>query len=98
MSNINDTYFEGTYKEIWRTIIPEELTSKEVDFMSSYFNLGKDSKVLDLMCGYGRHAVALAQKGMIITGIDNLKDYIEEIKEVAKNENLSIDAILGDVI
>lgn len=39
MSNINDTYFDGHYKEIWRTIIPDELTVKETDFILNYFTL-----------------------------------------------------------
>ena len=62
MENINDSYFDGYYKELWRSIIPGELTIKEVDFMLPYFHLQPGSKVLDLMCGYGRHAIALAQK------------------------------------
>ncbi|MBL0273648.1 MAG: class I SAM-dependent methyltransferase [Chitinophagaceae bacterium] len=79
MSNINDTFFDGSYKDIWRKIIPEELTVKEVDFMLSYFNLQPGNKVLDLMCGYGRHAIALARKGIAVTAIDNLEDYTREI-------------------
>ncbi len=62
MSNINDTYFDGHYKEIWRTIIPDELTVKETDFILNYFTLEPGSAVLDLMCGYGRHAFALQKK------------------------------------
>ncbi len=79
MSNINDTYFDGYYKDIWRSIIPEELTVKEVDFMQQYFNLDTGSKVLDLMCGYGRHAIALAKKGIPVTAVDILDEYIDEI-------------------
>ena len=90
MENINDSYFDGYYKDIWRTIIPDELTVKEVDFMLPYFNLQPGSKVLDLMCGYGRHAIALAKKGINVTAVDNLDDYIDEIKEVAEKENLPI--------
>lgn len=97
MANINDTYFNGAYKEIWRTVIPEELTAKEVDFILPYFMLQPGSKVLDLMCGYGRHAIALAKKGMVVTAIDNLDDYINEIKQVAEKESLSITAIQSDV-
>ncbi|HKB43030.1 MAG TPA: hypothetical protein VKC90_01525, partial [Chitinophagaceae bacterium] len=62
MDNINDTYFDGYYKEIWRAMIPDELTRKEIEFIVPYFNLQPGSKVLDLMCGYGRHAIALAKK------------------------------------
>jgi cyclopropane fatty-acyl-phospholipid synthase-like methyltransferase len=98
MPNINDTFFDGAYKEIWKTIIPDELTVKEVDFMLPYFNLQAGSKVLDLMCGYGRHALALARKGIAVTAVDNLEDYINEIQESAKKENLPVKAVKAAVI
>ena len=97
MSNINDTFFDGYYKEIWRSLIPDELTVKEVDFMVSYFNLQVGNKVLDLMCGYGRHAIALAKKGISVTAIDNLEDYINEINEAAEKEQLPLKAIRENV-
>ena len=98
MNNINDTYFDGFYKQIWRSIIPDELTGKEVDFMIPYFNLQAGSKVLDLMCGYGRHTLALAKKGVAVTAIDNLGDYIDEIQETVDKEQLPVKAIKADVI
>ena len=98
MNNINDSYFDSYYKEIWRTLIPDELTVKEVDFMLSYFNLQPGSKVLDLMCGYGRHAIALAKKGMAVTGVDNLEDYIIEISEIAEKEQLPLKLVKTDIL
>jgi len=98
MSNINDTYFDGLYKDIWKNIIPAELTPKEVDFIIPYFKLQQDSSVLDLMCGYGRHALALAAKGIHVTAVDNLPDYINELKKNAEAENLPVEAVLADVI
>lgn len=97
MSNINDTFFDGHYKQIWKTIIPEELTVKEVDFILSYFNLQGGDKVLDMMCGYGRHAIALAKKGLSVTAVDNLGDYITEILEAAKKESLPVTAVKSDI-
>ena len=98
MENVNDSYFDGYYKEMWRAIIPEELTGKEIDFMLPYFNLQPGSKVLDLMCGYGRHAIALAKKGISVTAVDNLDDYINEIKKITEKENLPISAVKSGVI
>lgn len=97
MSNINDSYFDGHYKDIWRAIIPAELTIKEVDFMLQYFKLQPGSKVLDIMCGYGRHAIALAKKGMVVTAVDNLEEYIQEVRQTAEKESLPIRAIREDV-
>ena len=98
MNNSNDSYFNGHYKDIWRSIIPAELTVKEVDFILSYFDLKKGSKVLDLMCGYGRHAIALAKKGIEVTAVDNLDAYIKEINKIAKEENIPVRGINVDVL
>ena len=97
MENINNTYFEGYYKNIWKNIVPEELTIREADFIRNYFKVQPGYRVLDLMCGYGRHAIALAKSGMHVTAVDNLKDYIEEVRAIAAKENLRIDAVQSDV-
>lgn len=97
MGNINDTFFDGYYKEIWRTVIPDELTVKETDFILSYFDLQAESKVLDLMCGYGRHTIALARKGIQVTAVDNLPAYTNEIRETVNRENLPVDVVTGSV-
>ena len=98
MSNINDSYFDGYYKDIWRSTIPAELTVKEIEFILNYFKLQPGSKVLDIMCGYGRHAIGLAKKGVAVTAVDNLDEYIAEIKKTVASDNLPIAAIKSDVI
>ena len=90
MENINNTYFDGYYKDIWRDIIPAELTQKEAEFMESYFELDKTSAVLDLMCGYGRHALALGRKGIRVTAVDNLAAYIADVEMAATAEGLPV--------
>ena len=96
--NINNTFFDGYYKEIWRHIFPEKTTLAEVDFMISDGKLVPGNSVLDIMCGYGRHSLELARRGLKVTAVDNLSDYINEIKEKATAENLSIDCICADVL
>jgi len=98
MENANNTYFDGYYKEIWRSYIPAELTVKETDFMIRHFNLQPGSTVLDIMCGYGRHAIALAEKGISVTAVDNLEEYIYELTETARKKDLPIHALEADVI
>lgn len=98
MGNINDSFFEGEYKEIWRSLIPAVLTEKEIDFMVSYFNLEKGDRVLDLMCGYGRHSLALGRKEIRVTAIDNLKAYIDEINETAGAEGLPVQAFRENIV
>jgi cyclopropane fatty-acyl-phospholipid synthase-like methyltransferase len=98
MDNINNSYFDGHYKDIWKSIIPAELTVKEIEFILRYFNLTKGDKVLDLMCGYGRHAISLAQNGIEVTAVDNLKEYIDEIRSIVNDEGLSVKAVKADII
>ena len=96
--NVNDSFFDGQYKDIWRAYIPEELTRRELDFIIQYFKLEPENKVLDIMCGYGRHSIGLARKGISVTAVDNLKEYVDEIQQVAIAENLSIKAMRSDVL
>lgn len=96
--NINDSFFEGYYKNIWRALIPEALTKAEVDYLVNEAGLKPGSKVLDLMCGYGRHTLSLARRGIDVTAVDNLADYINEIKEIAAKEDLPVTASRQDVM
>lgn len=98
MENINDSFFDGHYKDVWRAIIPEVLTVREVQFMMDYFNLTPGDKVLDMMCGYGRHTLGLASKGVKVTAVDNLPDYVNEIRAAAAPGQLPVEAIQHDVI
>ncbi|MFD2920278.1 SAM-dependent methyltransferase [Terrimonas rubra] len=97
MANINDSYFDGHYKDIWREINPPELTRVEVEFMIKQFGLNKDSVVLDMMCGYGRHALALAREGVTVTAIDNLEAYTDEVAATAAAENLPVTTIRDNI-
>src|SRR5262245_45467839 len=98
VENINNTFFDGYYKDVWRALIPEALTKAEVDYLVKEAELGPGNRVLDLMCGYGRHTLSLARMGIHVTAVDNLPDYINEIKGIAIKENLPVDSVLQDVI
>jgi len=97
-ANINDVFFEGSYKNVWKSLIPAGLTEIEADFVMEVANLKKGDRVLDIMCGYGRHAIELAKKELTITAVDNLKDYVEEIKNTAKEQALAIEPILSGAL
>lgn len=96
--NINNTFFDGHYKEIWRHIFPEKTTLAEIDFIINDARLEPGNYVLDIMCGYGRHTLELARRGMNVTAVDNLPDYINEIKSKAGAENLPINSLCEDVL
>lgn len=96
--NINNSFFEGSYKHAWKGIIPAGLTEAEVDFIQDIAAIKKGDKVLDIMCGYGRHALELGRREIQVTAIDNLNAYIKEIKTKASEQNLSVKAVQADVL
>lgn len=93
----NDTLFQGVYKELWRQIVPPELTDAEIDFIYDIANLKDHDTVLDMMCGYGRHSIGLARKGVKMKALDNLHSYINEISEIIKKDKLPVECIEADL-
>jgi SAM-dependent methyltransferase len=55
------------------------------------------SSVLDLGCGPGRHALALARRGAEVVGIDHSEDFIGLARRRAAEEGLSVEFRAGDV-
>jgi SAM-dependent methyltransferase len=96
--NINNDYFKGYYKEIWRQIFPEKVTIAETDYIIEECVLKEGSEVLDIMCGYGRHALELGKKGIKVIAVDNLPEYCNEINEKALAENLDVKSICTDIL
>ena len=96
--NVNNSFFDGYYKDIWRQIFPEKTTLAETEWIINDGNLEAGAHVLDLMCGYGRHTFELARRGVNVTAVDNLCEYINEIKDKATAEKLPIEALCEDVL
>lgn len=57
----------------------------------------KSGSVLDLGCGEGRNALFLAKKGFDVIGIDISKEAIEKFLKKAKELNLKVKGVRGDI-
>ncbi len=81
------------YKTIWTLDIKNhswvEETEAQIEHILSHVNLPQGAKVLDLACGFGRHSLALAQKGYNVTGVDITEAYIADARRSA--EELGLD-------
>ena len=58
-------------------------TPNEINFIKKY--IPKNGKILDMGCGSGRHAVALAKKGYSVKAVDNAAVLFEKAKKDNKN-------------
>ncbi|MEX0768417.1 MAG: class I SAM-dependent methyltransferase [Microthrixaceae bacterium] len=58
-------------------------TKQEVEFLVEELELAPGMRVLDVGCGPGRHAVALAERGILVTGVDISERFIQVAQESA---------------
>ena len=70
-----DGFFEKDYFDTWLggrvdQMLTPERTEAEVGFMERALALAPGSRILDLCCGHGRHALLLAGRGYSLTGVD----------------------------
>jgi SAM-dependent methyltransferase len=86
-----ETFFQGIALEMWRKAVPPEQTRLEVDFLERALGLRPGSRVLDVPCGFGRHALELASRGCRVTGIDLSPQMIEDARAAARTAGLSIE-------
>ena len=75
----------------------KQITKNEVDLFTSILNLSKESVILDLACGQGRHSLELARNGFSnITGLDRSHYLIRKAKSAMQQEGLKIVFKEGD--
>lgn len=58
-----------------------------IDFIMN--NRSKESRICDLMCGNGRHAIGLSSLGYKLTAIDVRTDVIDSVRSQIKNDRLN---------
>jgi SAM-dependent methyltransferase len=62
----------------------------QVDFIERCVPLKAGERILDLACGFGRHAIPLARKGYCVTGYDQSEDYIEMARKEAERAGVQV--------
>lgn len=72
--------FSKTWRGLFLTDVPAEHTRAEVDFVRRQLPLAEYPRLLDVACGAGRHARALAEKGYRVLGVDRSPELILEAK------------------
>ena len=71
-------------------------TLREVDFLIKELELESGASVLDIGCGTGRHAIELAQRGYVVTGVDISAGMLSEAKEKAKAAGVRVNWVHSD--
>ncbi len=81
--------FDGPFGEsLKQTEEDQERTRREVEFITRELGLGPADQVLDLACGYGRHALEISAGVAGIVGVDRTAAFIERARQLADERGL----------
>jgi len=69
---------------------------REVSQAVALLGLTPPARILDVPCGYGRHAVECARRGFAVTGVDAAETQLNRGREKARAAGVSIDFRLQD--
>jgi SAM-dependent methyltransferase len=90
-------FFGPSYIDAAASATTKVQTLREVAFLQRHLNCGKATKVLDVCCGHGRHALELARRGCRVVGIDIDEEALRTLSRQAESEGLQIDVHCVDV-
>ena len=91
-----DDYFDERFVEIYAPLLPEERTRAEVAGAIELLGLPVGARILDLGCGWGRHAVGLARAGYRVTGLDLSAALLEHARRAARRARVRVDWVRAD--
>ncbi|SOD80635.1 SAM-dependent methyltransferase [Spirosoma fluviale] len=89
-------FFHGLPQTAWKAAQTEEQTHLDLELLVETLDFGPGDRLLDIFCGYGRHALPLARMGTHVTAVDISAEYIAELQASAKADKLSLVALEAD--
>jgi 2-polyprenyl-3-methyl-5-hydroxy-6-metoxy-1,4-benzoquinol methylase len=89
-SNWYQTFFTDPVMRFWEAAIPQAATAAEVAFVIRHAGVHPPATVLDVPCGTGRHALALAKAGFTVTGIDLADAALERAEKSARAAGVAV--------
>jgi SAM-dependent methyltransferase len=93
-------WFEEVFDEDYLRTLPfmtPEQTLREVAFIRGALQPSADAHVLDVACGYGRHAIELGQGGLRVTGIDLSLPLLIRAADESQRRALSVNFVHADM-
>lgn len=69
----------------------------EAEFIVRALGLPSGSAILDLACGQGRHAVELAARGYLVTGLDLSRKLLQKAEEYARTRGVTVEFVEEDM-
>jgi SAM-dependent methyltransferase len=90
-------FFGEDYLRIYAPFLPPEKTEREVADILALLDLAEGSRILDLCCGNGRHAIPLAQQGHQVSGLDLSEQLLKRAVAEAEEQGATIRWLHSDM-
>jgi SAM-dependent methyltransferase len=93
-------WFEEVFDEDYLRTLPfmtPEQTLREVAFIKDSLRPPAEGELLDVGCGYGRHAIELGQGGYRVTGIDLSLPLLIRAADESQRRSLSVNFVHADM-
>lgn len=88
---MRENFFGSHSPFLQHPLLTKERAAKEVDFIDAHLTLPYGAALLDMGCGYGRHAILLAKRGFVMTAVDPSATMIEQGEVLAEEANVSVE-------
>ena len=92
-----EDYFDERYLDVFGASFTPEHTRAEAAAVVDFLALQPGAEVLDLACGQGRHAVALARLGYRVTGLDYSTRLLDRARAEADSAGVEVAWVEGDM-
>ena len=93
-------WFEEVFDENYLRTLPfmtAQQTLRETAFIEEALSSPPDGELLDIGCGYGRHAIELGQRGFRVTGLDLSLPLLIRAADEAQRRGLSVNFVHADM-
>jgi SAM-dependent methyltransferase len=93
-------WFEEVFDEDYLRTLPfmtAQQTLRETAFIKDALSAPAEGEVLDIACGYGRHAIEFGQRGYRVTGLDLSLPLLIRAADEAQRRNLSVNFVHADM-
>jgi SAM-dependent methyltransferase len=91
------SFFTGVVVDMWLSAPTDEQDRAEAGFLERVLRLVPGAAVLDVPCGGGRHAVALAERGFAVSGLDFSAEFLAAARTLAGARGVTVNWQQGDM-